>query len=92
MNKTELVAAIADVSGQTKTAVEAVLKAQTDVITKVVAGGDKVALTGLVSFDSRDVAERAYPIPNKPGETTTVAAHKAPSVKTLKPLKDALKA
>lgn len=90
MNKAELVAAIAEKSGQTKTNVEAMLKAQTEVITETVKGGDKVALAGLVTFDSREVAGRDYPIPNKPGEVKHVPAHRAPTAKVAGPFKDAL--
>lgn len=92
MTKTELVAAIAAKTELTKTAVEAVLKAQTEVITEAVKGGDKVTLTGLVTFGSRDVAARDWPIPSKPGETKHVEAHVTPTAKVAGPFKDALKA
>lgn len=92
MVKADLIAAIAEKSGQSKAAVEAMLKAQTEVITEVVKGGDKVTLTGLVTFGSRDVGARDHRIPNKPGEVKNVPAHVAPTAKVAGPFKDALKA
>ena len=56
MNKTELVAAMADQTGLTKKDVEAVLKAFTDVVSGELKKGGKVQLVGFGTFE---VSERA---------------------------------
>ena len=48
MNKTELVAAIADEAGLSKKDAEKALKAFTDVVTEELKKGEKVQLVGLV--------------------------------------------
>lgn len=90
MDKQTFVKAIAEKTGLTQTGVEAFLKAQTEVIHEVVAAGDEVKVAG-IKISTKDVSERAYPIPGKPGETKTVAAHRAPKLTVLQALKDAAK-
>ncbi|AUR97899.1 integration host factor (IHF)-like DNA-binding domain protein [Vibrio phage 1.244.A._10N.261.54.C3] len=90
MDKQTFVKAIATKTGSTQSAVEEFLKAQADVINEVVAAGDEVKVAG-IKISTKDVAERAYPIPGKPGETKTVAAHRAPKLSVLQALKDAAK-
>lgn len=51
MKKTELIAAIAEQSGLTKKDAEAALNATLDTITKAVAEGDKIQLTGFGTFE-----------------------------------------
>jgi DNA-binding protein HU-beta len=92
MNKSDLVDAIADRAGVTKTDADAVLKALEDVITSEVAGkGDKVTLTGFMSF------ERVYRNPRtgrnpQTGETIQVAGANAMKVSAGSKLKAAAKA
>ena len=90
MNKTELIAAIAEKSGVSKKDAEKVVNATVEVITDAMAKGDKVALTGFGSFEVRERAEKQGRNP-KTGETMTVPASKVPAFKAGKALKDAVK-
>ena len=56
MNKTELVAAIADEAGLSKKDAEKALKAFTDVVTEELKKGEKVQLVGFGTFE---VSERS---------------------------------
>ena len=53
MNKSELIAAMADKTGETKKNAEASLNALVDVITEALVKGDKVQLVGFGSFEVR---------------------------------------
>lgn len=92
MNKSELVDALADRAGVTKTDADAVLKALEDVITtEVAAKGDKITLTGFVSF------ERTYRNPRtgrnpQTGETINVPGANAIKISAGSKLKAAAKA
>ena len=57
MNKSDLVAAIAETSGLTKADAARALDATTGAITGALAGGDNVAITGFGSFLVRDRAD-----------------------------------
>jgi len=89
MNKSELVAAIADKSGMTKKDSEKALQAFVDVVTEELAKGGKVQLVGFGTFD---VAERQSREGRNPqtGKPMTIAASKAPRFKVGKALKDAV--
>ena len=56
MNKTELIAAVAENAGLSKKDSEAAIKALTEVITDALKSGDKVQLVGFGTFE---VSERA---------------------------------
>ena len=58
MNKSDLVGAIADASGQTKTAVAEMIDAFEATVTDAVARGDKVSLPGFLTFDRGHRAAR----------------------------------
>jgi len=58
MNKSDLVAVIAENSGLTKADAARALDATTGAITGALAGGDNVAITGFGSFLVRDRAAR----------------------------------
>ena len=58
MNKTELIAAIAAKTGETKKDAEATLNAFVDVVTDSLVKGDKVQLVGFGSFEVRKRAAR----------------------------------
>ena len=58
MNKSELIAAMADKTGETKKNAEASLNALVDVITEALVKGDKVQLVGFGSFEVRKRAAR----------------------------------
>jgi DNA-binding protein HU-beta len=89
MNKTELVAAIADEAGISKKDAEKAVKAFTDVVTKTLKKGDKVQLVGFGTFE---VAKRAAREGRNPqtGKAMKIKASKAPKFKAGKALKDAL--
>ena len=91
MNKTELVAAMADQAGLSKKDAEAALKAFTDVVANELKAGGKVQLVGFGTFE---VAERAAREGRNPqsGETMQIAASKAPKFKAGKALKDVVNA
>ena len=91
MNKTELVAAIAENAEISKKDAEKALKAFADVVAEELKKGEKVQLVG---FGTCEVSERAAREGRNPqtGETMTLAACKAPKFKAGKALKDAVNA
>lgn len=91
MNKTELVAAIAEKTELSKKDAEKALKAFTDVVAEELKKGEKVQLVGFGTFE---VAEREAREGRNPrtGETMTIAASKSPKFKAGKALKDAVNA
>ena len=90
MNKTELIAAIAEKAGVSKKDAEKVVNATVEVITDAMAKGDKVALTGFCSFEVRERAEREGKNLHT-GEKIKIAACKVPAFKAGKALKEAVK-
>uniref|UniRef100_UPI004055CD47 HU family DNA-binding protein n=1 Tax=Acetatifactor sp. TaxID=1872090 RepID=UPI004055CD47 len=91
MNKTELVAAMAEQAGISKKDAESALKAFTDVVANEMKNGGKVQLVGFGTFE---VAERAAREGRNPatGEAMPIAASKAPKFKAGKALKDMVNA
>ena len=90
MNKTELVAAIAEKTGLSKKDAEKALAATTDAITEALVAGDKVQLVGFGTFEIRQRAEKqARNL--RTNEPITVPASKIPAFKAGKVLKDAVK-
>ena len=87
MNKAELVAAIAAITGDTKKGAEASVNAFVDVITDALAKGDKVQLVGFGSFEVRKRAARKGRNP-RTKEEIKIPASKAPVFKAGKALKD----
>ena len=87
MNKTELIAVMADKSKLTKKDAEAALKAFTDVVTEELKAGGKIQLVGFGTFEVSERAEREGRNPQT-GETMKIAASKSPKFKAGKPLKD----
>ena len=87
MNKTELIAAIANKTELTKKDTEKVLKAFTDVVAEELKKGEKVQLVGFGKFEVSERAAREGRNPQT-GETMTIAASKAPKFKAGKALKD----
>ena len=87
MNKTELVAAIAEEAGISKKDAEKALKAFTDVVAAELKKGGKVQLVGFGTFE---VAERSAREGRNPqtGKAMKIKASKAPKFKAGKPLKD----
>ena len=91
MNKTELIAAIAEQAEISKKDAEKALKAFVDVVTEQLKEGEKVQLVG---FGTYEVSERAAREGRNPqtGKTMKIAACKAPKFKAGKALKDAVNA
>ncbi len=89
MNKTELVAAMAEQTSLSKKDTEAALKAFIDVVTDELKKGDKVQLVGFGSFEvtKRAAREGINPLTGKPMK---IAASNAPKFKAGKALKDAV--
>ena len=89
MNKTELIAAIADQAELSKKDSEKALKAFIDVVSEELKKGEKVQVVGFGTFE---VAERAAREGRNPqtGKTMKIEACKAPKFKAGKALKDAI--
>ena len=91
MNKTELVAAMAEKAQLSKKDAEAALKAFTDVVAEELKKGEKIQLVGFGTFE---VSERAAREGRNPltGAAMKIAASKAPKFKAGKALKDMVNA
>ena len=89
MNKSDLVAAIAEKAEMSKKDAEKALKAFVDVVAEQLKAGDKVQLVGFGTFEVSERAAREGRNPQT-GETMTIAACKAPKFKAGKALKDAI--
>ena len=87
MNKTELVAAMAEQAGLSKKDAEKALKAFTDVVSEELQKGGKVQLVGFGTFEVSQRAARDGRNPQT-GEVMSIAASKAPKFKAGKALKD----
>ena len=87
MNKSELVAAIADKAELSKKDAEAALKAFTDVVSEELKKGEKIQLVGFGTFEVSERAERTGRNPQT-GAEMTIPASKAPKFKAGKALKD----
>ena len=91
MNKTELVAAIAEKAGLSKKDAEGAVKAFTDTVAEQLKAGEKIQLVGFGTFE---VAERAARTGRNPqtGADMEIPASKSPKFKAGKALKDIVNA
>ena len=89
MNKTELIAAVAEKAEISKKDSEEALKAFIDVVTEQLKAGDKVQVVGFGTFEVSERAAREGRNPQT-GETMKIEACKAPKFKAGKALKDAI--
>ena len=89
MNKTELIAAVAEKSGMSKKDAEKALAAVVDTLTDAMVKGDKVQLVGFGSFESKTREARMGRNP-KTKETIEIPATRVPVFKAGKALKDAV--
>ena len=87
MNKSELIAAIAAKTGETKKNAEATVNAFIEVVTETLVEGDKIQLVGFGSFEVRKRAARKGRNPRTKAEIK-IPASKAPVFKAGKALKD----
>ena len=89
MNKTELIAAVAEKADLSKKDAEAAVTAAIDAITAALSQQEKVQLVGFGSFEVKTRAERVGRNP-KTKETIQIPASKTPVFKAGKALKDAV--
>ena len=87
MNKTELVAAMAEQAEMTKKDAEKALTAFTGVVAKELKNGGKVQLVGFGTFEVSERSAREGRNPQT-GEPMKIDASKAPKFKAGKALKD----
>ena len=90
MNKTELIAAVAEKAELSKKDAEAAITAMVDAITGALSQEEKVQLVGVGSFEVKVRAERLGRNP-KTKEEIHIPASKTPVFKAGKALKDAVK-
>ena len=89
MNKTELIAAVAEKADLSKKDAEAAVTAAIDAITAALSQQEKVQLVGFGSFEVKTRAERVGRNP-KTKETIKIPASKTPVFKAGKALKDSI--
>lgn len=87
MNKTELIAAVAEKVGMTKKDSEKAVNAVLETITGALTEGEKVQLVGFGTFDVKARGERTARNP-RTNEEITIPATKVPAFKAGKALKD----
>jgi DNA-binding protein HU-beta len=90
MNRSELIALMADEAGISKAAAERALSAVIDGIAGALKKGDKVSLVGFGTFSVSNRAARTGRNP-RTGATINIPASKVPKFKAGKGLKDAIK-
>ena len=89
MNKTELVAAVAEKSGLTKKDAERVVNATIDTIVEAMMKGDKVSLSGFGIFEVKEREARVGRNP-RTKESIQIPATRLPAFKASKTLKDSI--
>jgi len=87
MNKTELIAAVAENASLTKKDAEKAINAVVESVTKALKAGDKVQLVGFGTFEVRARGARTGKNP-RTGEAIKIKASKVPAFKAGKALKD----
>ena len=87
MNKTELIAAVAEKAELSKKDAEKAVKAFTDAVSEELVKGGKVQLVGFGTFEVAERAAREGRNP-KTGDTKVIAASKTQKFKAGKALKD----
>lgn len=87
MNKTELIAAIAEKTELSKKDSEKALKAFVDVVTEQLKAGEKIQLVGFGTFETAKREKREGRNPQT-GKTMTIPASTVPKFKAGKALKD----
>ena len=87
MNKTELIAAVAENAGVSKKDAERVINATVDAITQSLVKGEKVQLSGFGIFETKERQARVGRNPLTK-ESIEIPASKLPSFKASKALKD----
>ncbi|MEN1761177.1 MULTISPECIES: HU family DNA-binding protein [Anoxynatronum] len=88
MNKAELVAKMAEMSGLTKKDAETALNAFMETVEETLVEGGKVQLVGFGTFDVRERKPRKGRNPRNPDQVIDIPASKAPVFKAGKTLKE----
>ena len=89
MNKTQLIAAVAEAASISKKDAETAVTAVIASITKSLAEGEKVQIAGFGTFEVRERGERVGRDP-RTSEEITIPASKAPAFKAGRALKDSV--
>ena len=89
MNKTELVASVAEKTGLTKKDAEKAVNALFDSVQDALTAGDKVQMIGFGTFEVKERAARKGRNP-RTGQDIEIPASKNPVLKAGKALKDAV--
>ena len=87
MNKTELIAAVAEKAGLTKKDAERAVNATVEAITESLVKGDKVSVSGFGIFEVKNREARVDRNP-RTKETIEIPATRLPGFKASKTLKD----
>ena len=87
MNKTELIKAVAEKTGESQAAAAKSVAAVFETITETIKKGETVSLIGFGTFGTKSIAERTGRNPQT-GEEIKIAARTAPFFKAGKGLKD----
>ena len=87
MNKTELIAVVAEKTGMTKKDAERVINATVDTSTEKLVAGEKVAMSGFGIFEVKAREARVGRNP-RTKETIEIPATRLPAFKASKALKD----
>ncbi|QEY34156.1 HU family DNA-binding protein [Caproiciproducens galactitolivorans] len=88
MNKTELIAAVAEKAGMSKKDADNAVNAMIDTIVNAVAEGEKVQIVGFGTFEVRSRSERQGRDP-RTNSPITIPASRVPAFKAGKAFKDA---
>jgi len=88
VNKAELVAKMAEMSGLTKKDAETALNAFMETVEETLVEGGKVQLVGFGTFDVRERKPRKGRNPRNPEQVIDIPASKAPVFKAGKTLKE----
>ena len=89
MNKTELIAAVAEKTGITKKDAERVVNATIETIQENLVKGDKVSISGFGIFEAKTRGARVGRNP-RTKETIQIPATRLPAFKASKALKDSV--
>ena len=89
MNKTELIAAVAEKTGLTKKDAERVVSATFETVTETIKKGDKVSISGFGIFEVKTREARIGRNP-RTKEEIKIPATKLPAFKASKTLKDTI--
>ena len=88
MNKTELIAAVAEKAGMSKKDADTAVNAMIDTVVNTVANEEKVQIVGFGTFEIRNRSERQGRDP-RTNSPITIPASKVPAFKAGKAFKDA---